>query len=292
MSVLYDIRLNIRYDYTPPAGTLRTLLRILPAPGPGQRLISGAVSVDPAPDYRADGHDFFGNATSEIAFDRSLDAVVFTFAGRVERMHDDDALDLSCPLDALPAEVAEIRSLAPESPQHFLGRSPRIGHTPDIAAFARDHVDPGQSALQAVECLARALHAEIAFDADATHAETTPQEAFRARRGVCQDISQIMIAGLRALGVPAGYVSGFLRTIPPEGQARLEGADAMHAWVRAWCGGEMGWVDIDPTNNIRAGEDHVTVAVGRDYSDATPVRGALRSSGAQQASHSVDVVAV
>ena len=92
-----------------------------------------------------------------------------------------------------------------------------------------------------------------------------------------------MIAGLRGLGVPAGYVSGFLRTIPPPGKERLEGADAMHAWVRVWCGREAGWLEFDPTNGMRAGDDHITVGYGRDYSDVAPIVGIVKIAGGQAA---------
>ena len=102
----------------------------------------------------------------------------------------------------------------------------------------------------------------------------------------------MMIACLRGIGVPAGYVSGFLRTNPPPGQPRLEGADAMHAWVRAWCGWETGWIEFDPTNAVVAGTDHILVARGRDYGDVAPVKGVLRIAGAQKTEHAVDVIPV
>ena len=101
-----------------------------------------------------------------------------------------------------------------------------------------------------------------------------------------------MIAGLRGLGIPAGYVSGFLRTIPPPGKERLEGADAMHAWVRVWCGREAGWQEFDPTNGIRASNDHITVGYGRDYSDVAPIVGVLRTTGSQTGEQAVDVIPV
>jgi transglutaminase-like putative cysteine protease len=101
-----------------------------------------------------------------------------------------------------------------------------------------------------------------------------------------------MIAACARLGVPAAYVSGFLRTEPPPGQPRLEGADAMHAWVSAWCGREAGWVDFDPTNRLLVSQDHVTVARGRDYSDVAPVRGVLRIAGSQRLHQSVDLIPV
>ncbi|WP_286789655.1 transglutaminase-like domain-containing protein, partial [Thioclava sp. UBA3469] len=105
-----------------------------------------------------------------------------------------------------------------------------------------------------------------------------------------QDFSHIMISCLRGVGIPAGYVSGFLRTYPPPGQPRLEGADAMHAWVRAWAGAETGWVEFDPTNNQYAGEDYITVGYGRDYDDVPPLRGAMRGAGGQQSAQAVDVI--
>src|SRR5438094_885579 len=102
----------------------------------------------------------------------------------------------------------------------------------------------------------------------------------------------IRIAGLRGLGIPAGYVSGFVRTIPPKGKPRLEGADAMHAWVKAWCGRDAGWQEFDPTNGMRACNDHITVGYGRDYSDVAPIVGVLKTTGGQVGEQAVDVVPV
>lgn len=113
-----------------------------------------------------------------------------------------------------------------------------------------------------------------------------------AEGGVCQDFAQVMIACLRGIGIPAGYVSGFLRTLPPPGRPRLEGADAMHAWVRAWCGWQAGWIEYDPTSAQVAGSDHIVVARGRDYGDVAPVKGVLRIAGDQKTEHAVDVVPV
>ncbi|EIE48913.1 transglutaminase [Salipiger aestuarii] len=293
MSQIYDIRLRIAYSYDSPAAAQRTLLRILPRNIAGQQqLLSGVVTSDPAPDYRLDDIDFFGNPTVEVAHEARLSEVDFQFEGRVLRHAPGDGLDLSCGLRALPREIAQINSIAPTSPHHFLGASPRLRHEPEIAAFARECVSDSMSTLEAAEALSLALNTLFDFDSGATEVTTTPIDAFRARRGVCQDISQVMITALREIGIPAGYVSGFLRTLPPEGQPRLEGADAMHAWVRAWCGTDAGWVEFDPTNAIRAGLDHVIVGFGRDYSDVAPSKGSLRSEGGHDTRHMVDVVPV
>jgi transglutaminase-like putative cysteine protease len=103
-------------------------------------------------------------------------------------------------------------------------------------------------------------------------------------------MTHIMILALQALGIPAGYVSGFLRTLPPPGGVRLEGVDAMHAWVRAWCGSAQGWIEYDPTNACAVGQDHIVVAYGRDYADVSPVRGVLRTTGDQVSVQRVDVI--
>ncbi len=99
-----------------------------------------------------------------------------------------------------------------------------------------------------------------------------------------------MIAGLRGLGVPAAYVSGYLRTVPPPGKERLEGADATHAWVSVWCGTDDGWLGFDPTNAIDTGDDHIALAIGRDFSDVSPVYGVFVGSGANELRVEVDVI--
>jgi transglutaminase-like putative cysteine protease len=157
-------------------------------------------------------------------------------------------------------------------------------------AFALEQIDPEKTTtLQAVETIGLAIDRTMTFEPGSTQVNTPPEEAFARRRGVCQDFTHIMIGCLRAIGIPAAYVSGFLRTRPPEGKPRLEGADAMHAWVRAWCGPQVGWVEYDPTNGVRISDQHIVVAYGRDYGDVAPVRGVVRTSGTQQSSHAVDV---
>ncbi len=287
---VYDITARIRYDYDPPATAGHNILRLMPADIAGrQRLILGQIAASPDPAERGERVDFFGNRVAEISFRKPAATTAFTLRARVDRLAEPGGrLDLSPPLAGLALQIADQHSLAPTAPTHFLGPSPRIARSDDIAAFARTATARAATARRVVTTLGRALHAAMTFDATATTVDTTPEQAFRLRRGVCQDLAHVMIAGLRSLGVPAGYVSGYLRTSPPKGQPRLEGADAMHAWVRAWCGQETGWIEYDPTNAIPAGTGHVIVAYGRDYDDVCPVQGILRMSGAQRSTQSVD----
>jgi transglutaminase-like putative cysteine protease len=138
----------------------------------------------------------------------------------------------------------------------------------------------------------RRIKADFIYEIGATNVTTPPSTAFKQRRGVCQDFAHIMISGLRGIGLPAAYVSGYLRTVPKEGKAKLEGADAMHAWIMVWCGKAVGWCGFDPTNAILIGDDHVTLAVGRDYSDIAPIAGVVFGSGDQQIKVAVDVIPV
>ncbi len=292
MPTTYDIAVTVTYDYDNPAAASRHMLRLLPATLPGQQLVSGLLEADPRPDYRRDTRDFFGNAITEMVYESRLDEIRFRFSGRVRRETEAVPLDLSPDLAGLSDDIIAVHSLDPLAPHHYLGTSERVRPDPEITAFAEAHASAGMSATAVVRAIASALHHEMTFDPEATEVATRPIEAFRRRRGVCQDFSHIMIAALRGIGIPAGYVSGLIRTIPPPGRARLEGSDAMHAWVKAWCGAEAGWLQIDPTNDMLAGDDHIIVATGRDYSDVAPVKGALRSVGEHMTQHKVDVVAV
>jgi transglutaminase-like putative cysteine protease len=201
-------------------------------------------------------------------------------------------VDLSPTLAGLHDELRTHWSLDPHSPHHFLSASPRVPLNPQITSYARQSVDRTTSVQAAAMDLCLAIHRDFTYDKKATKVDTSPLEAFTLKRGVCQDFVHVMIAGLRDVGIPAGYVSGFLRTIPPEGKPRLEGADAMHAWVRVWCGLHTGWLEFDPTNAMFAGPDHITIGHGRDYSDISPIIGVLRTSGDHKAKQSVDVVRI
>lgn len=287
----YDIRLKIDYQYSAPSDHLRNILRLIPQDSPHQRVLQRNLWIDPLPQERRDGTDFFGNMTTLAAWHQPIAQVSFTLEARAERLNMPQA-DRSAPLTELAEAISEASGIDARAPGHFRVPSPRIAQVPEIIDFARASVPRDLTSFAAVEALGRAVHARIAFDPTATDVATPPEIAFAAGRGVCQDMAQIMIAGLRGLGVPAGYVSGFLRTEPPPGQPRLEGVDAMHGWVTAWVGPEMGWVEYDPTNARWAGADYITVAWGRDYADAAPVRGAVRTAGAQTTSHAVDVMAL
>lgn len=289
--MLHDISLRISYEYQSPAAGGRQIVRLMPADIAGeQRLVSGNLSITPPPHERRERRDFFGNWVFDLGFRNSYKRMDYVLNARVEKLPAAARPDTFAPMSQLADEVRRERSVLASSPVHFIGPSARVPVVPEIVAFARSIIGPQMSALAVVQAIGEALNSTMTFDAKATEVDTPMQEAFAQRRGVCQDYSHIMIGCLRAVGVPAGYVGGFLRTLPPPGKARLEGADAMHAWIRAWCGRDTGWVEYDPTNRMFADTDHMLIARGRDYSDVAPIRGVVRTSGGQETKQAVDVI--
>lgn len=289
--IRYRLELTVGYRFARPlGGAARQLLRIRPAVIDGVQAVDRCVlSCRPEPAERSERRDFFGTAVLELVVPAGAEQLSVGLEAEVRRARSEPEADLSGPLAGLAAELAQVTHLGADSPHHFLWPSPRIPALPGIAAFAAEAAAGAATVRAAVEAVGLAVHEAMHFDPAATTVETPVAEAFAQRAGVCQDLAQVMIAGLRGLGVPAAYVSGYLRTDPPPGRPRLRGADAMHAWVRAWTGRAGGWVDYDPTNAAFAGADHVVIGHGRDYGDAAPVVGTLRLEGGHAGFHAVDL---
>ena len=292
-SALYDIRLELHYDYDGGVHGDRHLIRVAPITIPGvQRVIATSLSFDPRPDRQVMFADFFGNAVNTLAYHEGHDHLDIRLQARVAVEDLETPPDVSPSIENLAHELGAIWSLGANSPHHFIGPSPRIPLDPAITAYAQQSVDRTTSVRAATLDYCLSIHRDFDYDKDATDVDTLPADVFRMKRGVCQDFAHLMIAGLRGVGIPAAYVSGFLRTNPPKGRPRLEGADAMHAWVRVWCGADAGWLEFDPTNAMIAGPDHITIGHGRDYADISPIVGVLRTAGGQDGTQAVDVIRV
>ncbi len=286
----YSIRLTIAHFYDHPAANSRHLIRVLPRTlWRRQTLTAHLLEIFPEPETQSEALDFFQNTTHSCAHRDQHDEMSIRLSCHVEMDPPQLWQDLSPVVPLLHRDCDTLTDLGPDSPLHFLGPSPRLPPNTAIHAFARDLYQPNASTVENVIRIGKALHDAMTFDATATTVDTDAAEAFELRRGVCQDFTHIMILALQSLGVPAVYVSGYLRTLPPPGGVKLEGADAMHAWVRAWCGPVQGWIEYDPTNATLVGTDHIVAGYGRDYSDVAPVRGSLRSSGGQKNTQAVDV---
>jgi transglutaminase-like putative cysteine protease len=290
------MRLSVRhrtaYDYEHEAVFSQHLLRLTPEPGPGQQVIETSLSITPEPDSLERHRDMFGNWVHVVTLSRPHDGLEIVAGARIERQERTAMIfDASAPWEEVRDAALGIRStpnLTSIAP--FAFPSAMTGPDTAIETYMREVMPPGTPVLVGAEALCRRIYEDFTYKSGATGADTMPVESFATREGVCQDFAHIMLAALRSLRLPARYVSGYLRTIPPEGQERLEGADASHAWVSVW-EPAFGWIDFDPTNDMVPSTDHVALAHGRDYRDVSPVSGVVIGAGAQKLDVGVDVVA-
>jgi transglutaminase-like putative cysteine protease len=288
--VIYDVRQTTTCAYASPVAHARHVLRLTPIPRPGQRVHVAALQIIPEPINRREGRDFFGNRLTWVEIEEPHRTLTVKLAARVSVDAADELDALTTPAwDAVRDEAFATSDIGPHSPAHFLFPSRMVSLDPEIRDYTRESFPPGRPVLDAAIELMNRLKDEITYDTGATTVTTMPPMSFALRRGVCQDFAHIMISGLRGIGLPAAYVSGYLRTVPRTDPTRLQGADAMHAWALVWCGEEAGWVGLDPTNAVIASDQHVVLAVGRDYTDVAPMDGVIVGSGGQQIDVAVNV---
>ncbi|MFT3720244.1 transglutaminase family protein [Pseudorhodoferax sp.] len=266
-----------RYHYTPAVETAQHIAHLQPCDTPYQVLLQHRLDITPTPDELRTGRDVFGNIRTFFALQSSHDELCVVADSLVETRTP------LRPASALPWEQVRDRfryraggEFDPAA--QFLFHSPYVPRHADFLDYARPSFGAGVPLLEAAEDLMRRIHRDFEYAADSTEVSTPAVEALALRKGVCQDFAHIMVACLRMLGLPARYVSGYLLTQPPPGQPRLIGADASHAWASVYVPGgpdHDGWYDFDPTNDRAPGEDYVTLAVGRDFSDVSPMRGVI-----------------
>ena len=286
----YRIRHETRFTYATPVHFARCNLRLKPILWSGQVLIDHELSVAPVGELSLARADASLANVTRLVIPEAVSQLTIVSTATVDVDRPVPIMLESDPDIATVARLArENRDVTANGPTNYLFASPMIELTPDIADWCAEDLSPSRSITEAALALAQRIQREFDYDPDATHTATRPAEAFAHRHGVCQDFAQVMIAGLRVHGIPAAYASGYLRTLPPPGEARLVGADATHAWVLVWCGPTRGWEGVDPTNGIWMAADHIVIAIGRDYSEIAPIDGVFLGSGAQTMTVSVDV---
>ena len=286
-----DYRITHRtvYDYSEAVTVSHHAARLLPMQGATQQVSRSSLTVSPSPAVRKESRDYFGNAVCSFAIQE-----IHRHFEVVARSHvtvnaaTAPALALSPVWEEVVARFRDPVSPADVAPYEFCMESPYVRLMPDYADYARVSFPPGTPLLVGTRDIMRRIHADFRYDRVATTIATPMEEVWEKRHGVCQDFAHMAVACLRSLGLPARYVSGYLRTYPSAGKPRLVGADASHAWFSAFCP-VNGWVDFDPTNNIIPCEEHITVAVGRDFSDVSPLSGIITGGGKHKVRVSVDV---
>ena len=280
------------YRYSTLVETARHLATIRPLALPWQHVLAHRELIEPAPSWQASRIDAFGNDILHFAFDAPHHHLRMTSETTVLLLPRHEQLDAM----ATPAwdDVAHALRYTARGAFHreseFCFASPNIALSPALRDYARTSFAPGRPLLAGAIDLMQRIHADFEYRSAATAFDTPAVRAFELRHGVCQDFAQVMIGCLRSLGLAARYVSGYLRNDPPPGTPQLIGADASHAWVSVFVPA-TGWVDLDPTNDVLADQDHVTLAIGRDYSDVSLLRGMILGGGEHQVEVAVSVVA-
>ena len=289
--MIYEVRQTTEYTYAKKVPSARHVLRMTPVSRPGLTIIHAHLDMKPKPAHERESRDFFGNVCVAVQIDRPHDSFRVNSA-MLARVETPSATlwDMTPAWEDVSELAFESSDLASLSPVHFVFESRLIPLEAEIGDYAQASFPAARPVLAGAEDFMHRVYRDFTYDPEATDVTSTPIEAFRQKRGVCQDFAHVMISGLRRIGLPACYVSGYLRTVPMPGMPRLEGADAMHAWLSVWCGPQEGWHALDPTNDTLVRDDHIPLAIGRDYSDVAPVSGMLIGPGVQKLNVGVDVV--
>jgi transglutaminase-like putative cysteine protease len=285
----YEIVHTTSYFYTEPVALCHNEVHLMPRTTARQTCLAHALEVKPSHGEIDEAIDYFGNRVSYFRVSEPHLEFSVTARGRVG-LTPARAIE---PKSTPPWDSVVESLRAPSDPAafeavQFVYDSPLIAADEQLAAYASPSFPRGRPWLEAIIDLTKRIHREFVYDPTATNVSTPLSTVLKLRRGVCQDFAHLQIGCLRAMGLAARYVSGYLLTVPPPGQPRLIGADASHAWLSAWCPG-IGWVDFDPTNDLMPDVEHITIAWGRDYDDVCPIKGVFVGGGEHSMRVSVDV---
>jgi transglutaminase-like putative cysteine protease len=290
--MIYKIVHRTTYKYKYPVSMSSHVATLRPRSLRRHNLEKSELQIVPSPAVMTERTDYFGNHQYFFTIEEPHDELIVESRSRV--VMSGVSPDLHQPSPAWEEIVGslpdDLKSEAIEAYQ-FRFESPRIRLRPEFARYAQQSFTPGRPFVEGLLDLTTRIHRDFRFDSKVTTVRTTIEEVFRKKRGVCQDFAHVQIACLRSINLPARYVSGYLRTYPPPGQPRMVGADASHAWVSAFCPG-LGWIDVDPTNDVVPSTGHVTIAWGRDFSDVSPLHGLILGGGAHTLKVGVDLEAI
>ncbi len=283
----YRLRHVTRYRYAEPVDLAAHLLHLTPRVLPQQAVLAATLTATPEPARTVTRPDHFGNTAGWLFLDAPHDRFAVTLAAEVA---------VAFPAPPLAARTLRWEQVAADGmtgeAAEFAFASPLVSDEPAAGAYAAASFPAGRPVLAGLLDLTARIRRDFAFRPGATTVATPVARVLAQRAGVCQDFAHLMIAGLRALGLPARYVSGYVRTRPPPGEAARRGADQSHAWVGAWLGPGLGWVDLDPTNDLVVAEEHVVLGWGRDFGDVSPLRGVILGGGAHDVAAEVELEAL
>ena len=281
--MLLRVTHETRYDYVPAAKDAQHMAHLKPRSDAGQQLLWHRLSVTPAVTQQSVAIDVYGNSRTFFAVQAPHEALVVV-ADSIVRTQAPPSWHSDITWEQVRERFRYHTGAAYDAAAEFVFASPYVPRHEDFVSYARPSFAAGRPLMDAAHALMAHMHHDFSYESESTEVNTPALEALHQKRGVCQDFAHIMVACFRAMGLSARYVSGYLLTEPPPGQPRLVGADASHAWASLYVPG-IGWCDFDPTNNRVPGEDYVTLAIGRDYADVSPMRGVIHGG----AHHTLDV---
>jgi transglutaminase-like putative cysteine protease len=288
----YAVKHVTIYEYGREVAHSRHLLHLSPRDFAFQRCLEHSLALDPEPTALRLDTDAFGNTIARLEYDRPHDRLSVTADMCVESLaRPADALESSEAPEAVRQRLsyrAAPMAAADLDACRFRMQSRHVPIKQIFEDYAKDCFEPGRSVASACEALMRKIRREFKYAPGSTTNRTSIAEVLKSRKGVCQDFAHLMIGVLRSSGLAARYVSGYIRTVRSAGGEKLVGGDVSHAWVSVYCP-PLGWVDFDPTNDCLVGEDHVTLAWGRDFGDVSPLRGMIVGGGRHKLSVDVSV---
>jgi len=308
--VKYRITHTTFYHYSQPVGLCQNEAKLQPRIFWRQQCHNSRFDIKPAPMDFSERTDFFGNRVAYFAIQQAHTQLIVTAISEVTIFPRQNNLDL---LNQMPWE--QVRSLLQETPvqgqsqsqqgqiqiqdqdqmleildaRQYILDSPMVTISPELADYAQSSFPPNRTLVDVVHDLMGRIYKDFTYDPTFTTIATPLSDVLSFRRGVCQDFAHLAIGCLRAYGMAARYISGYVETLPEPGKPRLVGADASHAWFSVYIPG-TGWLDFDPTNNTVPLDQHITLAWGRDYADVTPLKGIAFGGGQHTLSVSVDVL--
>jgi transglutaminase-like putative cysteine protease len=290
----YTVKHITEYIYGDRVSHCYNLAHMIPRNTQRQVCLSTKMDISPLPAYKSKNEDYFGNFAYHFEIQKPHKKLTITAVSDIETRAQSSSFNLD-----FGVTCREARQLLSSSTRQdilfskeFLLNTPMVSASEELREYAAPLFDDNRPLLSAVMALTSKIYTEFDYSPLATSVATPLSEVLKARKGVCQDFAHLQIACLRALGFPAKYISGYLETVPAQGQERLVGADATHAWIAVYSPTE-GWFEFDPTNDCLAGEQHVVTAWGRDFFDVTPLKGVIFGGGDRPALRvSVDVARV
>ena len=285
--MIYKIIHTTVYTYHEPVSLCQNIARLVPRSSDKQVCKKSVVTIQPQPDVSDEYEDFFGNKLLYFAIQQVHKQLTVTAVSEIEKIANPVSIYTG---DASWEDVKQSFALETQELgiRQYIPETTMTASSPEISAYALQSYITGRTVYEATLDLMQRIYKDFEFKPGFTTVATPLSVVMKERKGVCQDFAHLAIACVRAMGLPARYVSGYLETLPPPGKEKLTGVDASHAWFSVYIPG-MGWIDFDPTNNQIPDGQHITVGWGRDYADIAPLKGIIINSGPHKLTVSVDV---